>query len=103
MIRPAPQAGTEGAAADRGARQPSLQAVPADPATEWITLRQHWPDGTRRHLQAVTGAVLRYHPGEPTVPLRWLLLRDPRGRREPQALLCTNPDWTPAAILTAYR
>ena len=43
-----------------------------------------------------------YHPGEPPVPLRWLLLRDPSGRREPQALLCTDPDWTPTAILTAY-
>ena len=83
-------------------RQPSLQAVLTDPATVWTSLRQRGPDGTRRHLQAATGTALRYHPGEPTVSLRWRLLRDPSGCREPQALLCTDPDWTPAAILTAY-
>ena len=85
-----------------GARQPSLQVVLTDPDTQWIDLHQRGPDGTRRHLQAATGTTLWYHPGEPTVSLRWLLLRDPRGCREPQALLGTNPDWTPAAILTAY-
>ncbi len=53
-----------------GARQPSLQARLADPATVWTDLRQ-----------------------------RWLLLRDPTGHRDPQALLCTNPDGPPTAIL----
>ena len=85
-----------------GARRPSLQAVLTDPATVWTALRQRWPDGTQRRLQAATGTALWYHPGQPTVPLRWLLLRDPSGRREPQALLCTDPDWKPAAILTGY-
>ena len=104
MIRPLPRRpGQTGRPRLVGARQPSLQAVPADPTTVWTALRQHWPDGTRRHLQAATGTTLRYHPDEPTVPLRWLLLRDPNGRRESQALLCTDPDWTPAAILTAYQ
>ena len=32
---------------------------------------------------------------EPVSPLCWRC-------RKPQALLCTNPDWNPAAILTAY-
>ena len=85
-----------------GARQPSLQAVLTDPATVWTPLCQRWPDGTKKRLQAATGTALWYHPGEPIVFLRWLLLRDPTGRREPQALLCTDPDWTPTAILTAY-
>ena len=41
-------------------------------------------------------------PAQPTVCLRWLLLRDPTGHRDPEALLCTNPDWQPAAMLTTY-
>ena len=84
-----------------GARQPSLQAVLRDPATVWTPLTRRWPDGTQRRLQAATGTALWYHPGQPTVSLRWLLLRDPTGRRDPQALLCTTPDWKPTAILTA--
>ncbi len=99
---PPRQPGQKGRPRIVGPRQPSLQAVLTDPDTQWTDLRQRWPDGTKRHLQAATGTALWYHPGEPTVPLRWLLLRDPSGCREPQALLCTDPDWTPTAILTAY-
>ena len=85
-----------------GARQPSLQTVLSDPATVWTPLTQRWPDGTKRRLQAATGTALWYHSGQPTVALRWLLLRDPSGCRDPQALLCTDPDWSPTAILTTY-
>ena len=85
-----------------GARLPSLAAVLADPATVWTDLRQRWPDGTKRRLQAVTGTALRIRPGEPVVALRWLLLRDPAGQRDPQALLSTNLDLAPRTILTWY-
>ena len=99
---PPPRTGQRGRPRVVGARQPSLQARLSDPATVWTALTQRWPDGTQRCLQAATGTALWYHPGQPTVALRWLLLRDPRGRRDPQALLCTDSDWKPAAILTAY-
>ena len=49
-----------------------------------------------------SGTALWYHPGQPTVPLRWVLLRDPAGRREAQALLSTDPDLAPKTILTWY-
>ncbi len=34
--------------------------------------------------------------------LRGRHLRDPTGRRAPEALLCTDPDGQPAAMLTTY-
>ncbi|MCY3660075.1 MAG: hypothetical protein OXG36_13785 [Caldilineaceae bacterium] len=83
-------------------RQPSLQAVLTDPATVWPPLTQRWPDGTQRHLQAATGTALWYHPGQPTVALRWRLLRDPTGQQEPRALLSTDPDGSPKALLATY-
>jgi hypothetical protein len=36
------------------------------------------------------------------VPIRWVLLRDPLGRFDPQALLCTDPAREPLQILTWY-
>ncbi len=72
------------------------------PATVWTALRQRWPNGTKRHLQAATGTALWYYPGQPTVPLRWLPVCNPTGCRQLQALLCTNPDWSPTAMLTTY-
>ena len=37
--------------------------------------------------------------GTPVVPIRWVLVRDPLGRFEPQALLCTGMVCAPEQIL----
>ncbi len=31
-----------------------------------------------------------YHKGKAPVPIRWVLIRDPQGDIQPQALLCTD-------------
>ncbi len=31
-----------------------------------------------------------FHSGKPPLPIRWVLLRDPKGRFRPQPLLCTD-------------
>jgi len=36
------------------------------------------------------------------VPIRWVLVHDPRGGLEPQAFLCTDPQATAQAILTGF-
>ena len=41
----------------------------------------------------------RYHCGLPPAPIRWLLVRDSTGVRDPQAFLCTDLDAAPVAIL----
>ena len=40
-----------------------------------------------------------YRSGKPPVLLRWVLIRDPQGTFDPQALLCTDPAADPAQIL----
>ena len=35
----------------------------------------------------------------PTVPIRWVLVRDPEGKFDSQALLCTNQEIAPVQIL----
>ena len=96
---PPRQPGQKGRPRIVGARQPSLQAVLTDPDTQWTALRQRWPDGTKRHLQAATGTALWYRAHR--TPALAAPARPARGR-ESQALLGTDPDWTPTAILTAY-
>ena len=44
----------------------------------------------------------RYRSGQPVVPLRWVLLRDPDGVRAPMALLCTDPQRTPHTIVAWF-
>lgn len=37
-----------------------------------------------------TGTGVWHHPRLPLVPFRWVLVRDPEGRFDPQALLSTD-------------
>ena len=46
-----------------------------------------------------TGAACWYRVGEPTVSLRWVLLRDPHGQFKPQALLCTDLTVAPTQLI----
>ncbi len=100
--RPPRAPGQPGRPRLKGARLPSLHTVLTDPATVWTSLRQQWPDGTVRRLEYVSDTAVWYHAGQPPVPIRWLLLRDPAPGQQPQALLSTDPALAPPQILTLY-
>jgi len=104
LYDPAPprEPGTKGRPRVKGARQPTLATRLLDPATRWETLTVPWYGGGTAQVEAATGTAIWYHPGEPTVPLRWVLLRDPAGQFEPQALLGTDPTVPPAQIIAWF-
>jgi hypothetical protein len=53
-------------------------------------------------VDVVSDTAVWYHTGLPPVPLRWVLIRDPQGRFDTQALLCTDPAVAPAQILAWF-
>jgi hypothetical protein len=58
-----------------------------------------WYDEGEREVDIVSDTAVWYHGGLPVVPIRWVLVRDPRGRFKPQAFLCTDPTTDPVQIL----
>ena len=87
----------------KGARLPTLAAVAHDPATAWSTVTvAQWYGSGERTVEVASATAVWYHPGLPPVLLRWVLIRDPRGRFPTQALLCTNPGVAPAQILAWF-
>jgi hypothetical protein len=52
-----------------------------------------------RRAELTSGTAVWRHSGMPVVPIRWVLIRDPLGRFEPQALLCTKLDQTPEQVV----
>ncbi len=101
LYEPAPprKPGTTGRPPVKGKRLPSLKQRLADPATCWrrITV-DGWYGGTERQLDIASGTALWHHPGM-RVPIRWTLVRDPSGEKEPQAFLCTDLDADPVDVL----
>ena len=83
--------GAVGRPRKKGARQPTLTQRLADPTTAWQPLTVRWYGGRPRAIEVATGTAVWSHSGLPPVALRWVLIRDPAGGFDPQALLCTDP------------
>jgi DDE superfamily endonuclease len=117
LYEPAPPRlpGTVGRPRIKGKRLPTLAAVLADPATPWqrVTVPGWYGEGERR-VAIHSATAVWHHSGMPVVPsaadaswhidvlwasIRWVLLRDPQGRFDPQVLLCTDPTRDPLQIV----
>jgi hypothetical protein len=87
---PARPPGTVGRPRKKGQRQPTLAERLQDPRTAWQALTVRWYGGPERAIEIATATAVWYHSGLPPVAVRWVLVRDPAGEFDPQALLCTD-------------
>ncbi len=102
LYKPAPKrlANTMGRPALKGSRLPKLQQTLVDPKTHWQTvIVNNWYGQGQREVEICSDTAVWYHSGKPVVPIRWVLIRDPKGKFEAQALLCTHLDYSPTQIL----
>jgi hypothetical protein len=84
----------------KGKRLATLEKVLKERKTIWthVTL-WHWYGERKRVVEIASGTAVWYHAGLPALPIRWLLIRDPKGKFKPQALLCTDLTIEPKQIL----
>ncbi len=88
-----------------GTRQltPKMRAVRK--ATKWVRMTiPGWraADGTIDHDVDVATATALWNSHGITVPVRWVLTRDPAGRAETRVFVCSQPQNSAAQILTWY-
>jgi len=99
LYKPAPprKPGQKGRGRKKGARLPTLEHVLQDkkPAWQRVTIR-NWYGEARRTIEIVSDTAVWYHSGMVPVPIRWVLIRDPKGKFKPQALLCTDLNVKPS-------
>ena len=77
----------------KGERLPNLSVVAEEPGTDWrqITIA-HWYGKSERTIEIVSETAIWYSTDLPAVPLRWVLIRDPQGGFETQALFDADPE-----------
>jgi hypothetical protein len=105
LYEPAPprRPGQRGRPRRKGRRRPTLAANATDPHTAWTPVTvAHWYGHGARTVEIVAGTAVWYHTGLPPVPLRWVLIRDPEGKFNTQALLCTDAAVLPEQILAWF-
>lgn len=87
-----------------GKRLPTLKTLLSDSKTNWQPVTIHgWYGGRSYDVQVVSQTAVWYHTGLPALPIRWVLVKDPKGKFEPQAFLCTDLCATPQQILEWFR
>jgi hypothetical protein len=84
----------------KGKRLPTLAQRLTSKKTQWqaLTIPNWYGEGQRR-IEICSDIAVWYHSGQPTVLLRWVLVRDPKGKFKAQALLCTDPSINPVQIV----
>jgi hypothetical protein len=96
---PARQAKKHGRPRKKGKRLPRLDQVLQKATTQWERVRiEGWYGAQPREVELCSATALWYYSGT-IVPIRWVLLRDPAQRFDPQALLCTDLSQTPRQIV----
>jgi len=84
----------------KGKRLPTLLAVAADSKTVWTRhVMRSWYGEVKRPIEFTSATAVWFHGGEPPLPIRWVIVRDPLGRFKTQALLCTDLNVTPLQII----
>jgi hypothetical protein len=114
--------GTIGRPRTKGARLPTLATVLTAKGTIWQRLTvPGWYKAGERAVEVTSATAVWRHAGLPVVPIRlrrpwpaipagpdrclwhrWVLIRDPEDRFQPQALLCTDPTREPAQIIAWF-
>jgi hypothetical protein len=104
LFAPAPprRKGQNGRPRKKGRVLPKLAQRLANPKTRWQRVWVQWHGRGRRQVQLASGQAVWCHTGKVPVPIRWVLVRDPRGEFETRALLCTDPRQSAKRIVELY-
>jgi hypothetical protein len=97
---PARRPGQRGRPRLKGERLPNLSEVAEDPNTVWKpTTIANWYGSGDRMVEVSSRTAVWYSTGLFAVPVRWVLVRDPKGEFKTQALLCTDLEAAPQQIV----
>jgi hypothetical protein len=83
--------GTRGRPRKKGQRLPTLETIAEDQQTRWKRLTvQQWYGEKKRMIEITSNTAVWFHSGQPALPIRWVIVRDPKQIFKTQALLCTD-------------
>jgi hypothetical protein len=100
---PPPKSNKRGRPALKGKPLPKLKTYLEDPNTVWQAMKaDFWYGHKDMNLEFTTGTALWYRAGMPPVAIRWVLVRDPKGKLDPCAFLATDIHASPRDILAWF-
>ena len=100
-VKPAP--GKMGCPRQKGQRLPTLEKIAEDQLTRWkrLTLPE-WYGEKKRDLEITSQTAIWFHRGKPPLPIRWVIVRDPKKIFKTQAWLGTDLTVSPEQIIAGF-
>jgi hypothetical protein len=98
-----PTPGAMGRPRKKGQRLPTLETIAEDKHTRWKRLTvQQWYGEKKRMIEITSKTAVWYHSGQPALPIRWVIVRDPKQIFKTQVLLCTDPSQSAEQIVNWF-
>jgi hypothetical protein len=95
--------GQRGRPRKKGKRLPTWAQVAQEETTSWQWVRvEQWYGQSRRVIEVASQTAVWCHAGKPVVPIRWVLIRDPQGTFDTEALLSTDLTWSALEIVLDF-
>lgn len=85
-----------------GAPLPKLSEVLTSTLTCWQRTTVRWYGGRTQCLDYCTGKALWYYESKKPLPIRWVLVRDPKGNLKPRAFFSTDQSASPTQLITDF-
>lgn len=86
-----------------GNRQLPLVQQLTDSQVKWTKATfDKWYGRKKKQMEFTSQTALWYKSGIPTVPIRWVLIRDPQAKLEPMVIGCTDLEIDPKEIIAFY-
>jgi hypothetical protein len=87
----------------KGKRQPTLTQRVKQATLPWQTLVvAQWYDQKDKEVQVATDTAIWYHSGMPPILVRWVLIQDIQGKKDPVALLSVNIELSVEQIIACF-
>jgi hypothetical protein len=96
------QSHSRGKKAKKGQRLPSLKQRANDLTANWQTATINWYANQSMPIQFQSEVCLWYRAALDPLPIRWVLVKDPQGKKEPQAFFTTDLNLSATTILELY-
>ena len=93
--------GRRGRKPQKGAALPKLKTYEHHVRSQGEAITIAWY-GQPKILHIMSGVCLWYTPGQPPLPIRWVLVADPKDQLRTQAFLTTDVDMDPARVVELF-
>ena len=86
----------------KGRKLRSPGEVAADRRTRWTRMDVAWYGATRKDIEVCSGTGLWYRCGSRPTEVRWVVVRDPKGKRADEVFFTTAPTMTAQEVVESF-